>query len=71
MITFEKSKRYLFYYIGVLAATIALFISWVVMIVQNQGSTSGDIILLALLFLILFGGEVVFLVLYLIRPKIV
>ncbi|OQA78946.1 MAG: hypothetical protein BWY30_00361 [Tenericutes bacterium ADurb.Bin239] len=71
MITFEKSKRYLFYYIGVLAATIALFISWVVMIVQNQGSTSGDIILLALLFLILFGGEVVFLILYLIRPKIV
>lgn len=41
------------------------------MIVKNPGSTSGDIVLLSLLFLILFGGEIVFLIVYLVRPKIV
>ena len=71
MITFEKSKRYLFYYVGVLLVTITLFISWVVMIVKNPGSTSGDIVLLSILFLILFGGEALFLIIYLIRPKVV
>ncbi|HPY79287.1 MAG TPA: hypothetical protein PLM11_04200 [Bacilli bacterium] len=71
MITFEKSKRYLFYYVGVLLVTITLFISWVVMIVKNPGSTSGDIVLLSFLFLILFGGEALFLIIYLIRPKVV
>ena len=65
MITFEKSKRYLFYYVGVLLVTITLFISWVVMIVKNPGSTSGDIVLLSFLFLILFGGEALFLIIYL------
>lgn len=68
MAKYYKAKRYLYYFLIGLFFSIAILGLWIGLLLNTSGSKPGDILLLALLFLMIIGGQLVFLVIYLRRP---
>lgn len=71
MVTYQKANRYLFLYIFSLVLTLGALVAWIILLNVNSGTKIGDIVLLSILFAILFGGELLFIILFLIRPRII
>ncbi len=71
MATFNKSKRFLAIYLVGLLLTLGALVAWIILLVRTGESRVGDIVLLSILFLIILGGELLFIGLYLIRPATV
>lgn len=69
MAKYYKAKRYLYYFIAGLFLTLAILGLWIGLLLNTSGSKPGDIVLLAILFVMIIGGQVVFLVIYLRRPN--
>lgn len=69
--SFPKSSKQLFLYIGLLIASIAVFLFWLVFIVSNSATQSGDIILLSFMFAVVFFLCFTMLFLYFRQPKVV
>ncbi|MFA5485641.1 MAG: hypothetical protein WCY90_01860 [Bacilli bacterium] len=68
MVTFKKSRHYIYLYLGGLILTLGALALWIVLLATSPGSKIGDIVLLSILFFILIGGEALFIGLYLRRP---
>lgn len=64
-----KARKYFYIYLSALGLTLAVFFLWIFLLLKTSGSETGDIILLALFFTVLMGGELFFLILYLSKPK--
>lgn len=70
MAEFKKSKRHLILYLIGFLLTIGALVAWILLLLKTGETKVGDIVLLGLFFLVLFGGELLFIILYLVRPLI-
>lgn len=70
MTQYVKAKRYLYYFIGGLLLSFLILGLWIGLLVNTTGSKPGDIVLLAILFFIIIGGQGLFLFIYLKRPAV-